>query len=45
MWSDPNRDGNGWSVSTRGPGCKMFGRDVVEKFCKENDLDLIVRAH
>ena len=43
MWSDPD-DITGWSVSPRGAGY-LFGGDQVEKFCRENSVDLIARAH
>ena len=43
MWSDPD-DTVGWSVSPRGAGY-LFGGDVVEKFNRENKIDLICRAH
>jgi len=43
MWSDPE-DVEGWSLSPRGAG-HIFGPDVVAKFAKENNLDLITRSH
>ena len=43
MWSDPD-DTTGWSVSPRGAGY-LFGGDVVDKFNRENKIDLICRAH
>lgn len=43
MWSDPD-DVKSWSYSPRGAGW-LFGQEVVEKFLKENKIDLIVRAH
>lgn len=43
MWSDPD-DSSGWSVSPRGAGY-LFGGDIVEKFNRENKIDLICRAH
>lgn len=43
MWSDPD-DITGWSVSPRGAGY-LFGGDIVEKFNRENNIDLIARAH
>ena len=43
MWSDPD-DRNGFGVSSRGAGY-TFGRDVTAKFCKENNLDFVARAH
>lgn len=43
MWSDPEEI-TGWSVSPRGAGY-LFGGDIVEKFNRENGIDLICRAH
>lgn len=43
MWSDPD-ESQGWSVSPRGAGY-LFGGDIVEKFNRENKIDLICRAH
>ena len=43
MWSDPD-ESTGWSVSPRGAGY-LFGGDIVEKFNRENKIDLICRAH
>jgi serine/threonine-protein phosphatase 4 catalytic subunit len=53
MWSDP--DGNifiymslldieGWGLSPRGAGY-LFGGDVVEQFNRNNNIELICRAH
>ena len=44
LWSDPDPDIEGWGPNDRGVSY-VFGKDVVHKFCAENDLDLIVRAH
>jgi diadenosine tetraphosphatase ApaH/serine/threonine PP2A family protein phosphatase len=44
LWSDPDSDRNGWQVSSRGAGY-LFGADIVDKFNRENGLDLIARAH
>jgi hypothetical protein len=44
LWSDPNPDADGWEVNERGVSFK-FGKDVVEEFCKQFDVDLICRAH
>jgi len=43
MWSDPD-DVKSWSYSPRGAGW-LFGAEVVDKFLKDNKIDLIVRAH
>ncbi|KFD57011.1 Ser/Thr phosphatase family protein [Trichuris suis] len=44
LWSDPNREKNGWGTSKRGIG-HTFGPDVVHEFCRKLDIDLIIRAH
>lgn len=44
MWSDPDPDSNGFSVSPRGAGY-YFGKDIVNKFLHVNNLKGIVRAH
>lgn len=43
MWSDPE-DVQGWHLSPRGAGY-LFGSDVVSKFNRDNNIDLICRAH
>jgi serine/threonine-protein phosphatase 4 catalytic subunit len=43
MWSDPD-DIPGWMVSPRGAGY-LFGGEIVEKFNRENRIELIARAH
>ncbi|GIQ93117.1 hypothetical protein KIPB_017361, partial [Kipferlia bialata] len=44
LWSDPDTDIKGWGESERGVSY-IFGADVVMKFLRENNLDLICRAH
>ncbi|XP_070066250.1 serine/threonine-protein phosphatase alpha-3 isoform isoform X2 [Drosophila virilis] len=44
LWSDPDRKGYGYSPSDRGVSF-LFGRDVIEKFLRKYDFDLICRAH
>ena len=46
LWSDPAEtdDFEGFDENKRGVSC-VFGSDIVRKFCKENDIDLIIRAH
>jgi serine/threonine-protein phosphatase PP1 catalytic subunit len=44
LWSDPAKDVQGWAESERGISF-LFGNDVVTKFLKDNDMDLICRAH
>lgn len=43
MWSDPEEI-DGWGMSPRGAGY-LFGADVVEKFLRNNEIELIARAH
>eukprot|EP00754_Rhynchopus_humris_P041633 Rhum_TRINITY_DN25185_c0_g1::Rhum_TRINITY_DN25185_c0_g1_i1::g.181457::m.181457 len=46
LWSDPKKSdtSTGISPSPRGRG-QLFGRDVTERFLRENDLKLLVRSH
>ena len=44
LWSDPDQEVKGFKISPRGAGF-LFGEDVVKKFCYENKIDAIVRAH
>mmetsp|Transcript_19928 Transcript_19928/g.22247 ORF Transcript_19928/g.22247 Transcript_19928/m.22247 type:complete len:93 (+) Transcript_19928:440-718(+) len=43
MWSDPDDTAN-WKPSPRGAGY-LFGEDIVEKWNRENNIQLIARAH
>jgi serine/threonine-protein phosphatase 4 catalytic subunit len=43
MWSDPE-ELEGWALSPRGAGY-LFGGNVVAHFNRQNDVDLICRAH
>ena len=43
LWSDPMAE-NGKIPSRRGAGVN-FGRDITEKFLKQNHLKLLVRSH
>ncbi|XP_030381912.1 serine/threonine-protein phosphatase alpha-2 isoform-like [Scaptodrosophila lebanonensis] len=43
MWSDPENI-FGWGKNNRGVSV-TFGRDIVERFIRNHDFDLIVRAH
>ncbi|GLC64614.1 hypothetical protein PLESTF_000184600 [Pleodorina starrii] len=47
LWSDPttNDSVQGVQPSPRGPGLVTFGPDRVKEFCKNNNLQMIVRAH
>ena len=44
VWSDPNPESENWSKSKRKVGI-AFGKKIVNDFMKQNNLDLIVRAH
>ncbi|KAK5969199.1 hypothetical protein GCK32_008804 [Trichostrongylus colubriformis] len=44
LWSDPDQYTQGWARNSRGVSY-VFGADVVKKFCRDMDLDLIARAH
>mmetsp|Transcript_21684 Transcript_21684/g.47215 ORF Transcript_21684/g.47215 Transcript_21684/m.47215 type:complete len:343 (+) Transcript_21684:118-1146(+) len=44
LWSDPHPDISGFQPNDRGVSVG-FGADMVARFLKQEDLDLIVRAH
>jgi len=44
LWSDPDKDVNGWGPNDRGVSVTFSG-SIVESFNKKNELDLICRAH
>jgi serine/threonine-protein phosphatase PP1 catalytic subunit len=44
LWADPEEGIQGWGENERGVSF-TFGADVVEKFLRVHDLDLICRAH
>ncbi|KAJ7478901.1 protein phosphatase type 1 [Mycena latifolia] len=44
VWSDPDKDVNGWGENDRGVSF-TFGADVVARFLQKHDLDLICRGH
>ena len=44
LWSDPEKDVEGWGDNERGVSF-TFGSDVVTKFLNRHDLDLVCRAH
>ena len=44
LWSDPDKDVQGWGENDRGVSY-TFGPDIVSKFLAKHDLDLICRAH
>nr|XP_043635471.1 serine/threonine-protein kinase RIPK-like [Erigeron canadensis] len=44
LWSDPDRDVNGWGMNDRGVSY-TFGADKVTEFLTQHDMDLICRSH
>eukprot|EP01028_Stygiella_incarcerata_P003680 TRINITY_DN1766_c1_g1_i1.p1 TRINITY_DN1766_c1_g1~~TRINITY_DN1766_c1_g1_i1.p1 ORF type:complete len:327 (-),score=63.82 TRINITY_DN1766_c1_g1_i1:423-1403(-) len=44
LWSDPEEGIAGWGQNDRGVSF-TFGVDVVEKFLRKHDFDLVCRAH
>lgn len=44
VWADPDPDLRGWGLSERGVSF-TFGPDIVRKFLRKHDFDLLVRAH
>jgi len=44
VWSDPEVDLQGWSDNDRGVSY-VFGQDVIKKFNRRHQLNLICRAH
>jgi len=47
LWSDPTESDKveGLRPNARGPGLVTFGPDRVRKFCEDNELQMIIRAH
>jgi serine/threonine-protein phosphatase PP1 catalytic subunit len=44
LWSDPDKDVDGWGENDRGVSY-TFGADKVAEFLEKHDLDLVCRAH
>ena len=44
LWSDPDKDVQGWGENERGVSF-TFGSEIVASFLRKHDLDLICRAH
>ena len=44
LWSDPEENFKGWGANERGVSF-VFGANVLKEFIKNNDIDLICRAH
>jgi len=45
VWNDPREKRKDFGRSSRGPGVKTFGSDVLDEFVERNNLNLIIRAH
>eukprot|EP00043_Microstomoeca_roanoka_P008658 m.83269 g.83269 ORF g.83269 m.83269 type:complete len:307 (-) comp14339_c1_seq4:57-977(-) len=43
LWSDPD-EVDGWQQSPRGAGY-LFGKEVSKKFCDDNKMSMVCRAH
>lgn len=44
LWSDPSERISGWAKNDRGVSF-IFGKDVLDKFLKNFEIDLVCRAH
>ncbi|XP_019868761.1 serine/threonine-protein phosphatase alpha-2 isoform-like [Aethina tumida] len=44
LWSDPSKQVKTWGPSDRGVSY-LFGLEILNKFLKQQNLDLVVRAH
>lgn len=44
LWSDPSNDVDTYELNKRGAGW-TFGKTIVDKFCDENNIDMIIRGH
>lgn len=44
LWSDPSNDIDTYEPNKRGAGW-IFGKSIVDKFCEENNIDMIIRGH
>ena len=44
LWSDPDKDIQGWAESERGVSY-VFGSDIINIFLRKHELDFICRAH
>jgi serine/threonine-protein phosphatase PP1 catalytic subunit len=45
VWSDPDKDEQGWNPNIDRGISYTFGADIVTKFTKKHNLSMIVRAH
>ena len=44
LWSDPDAFINGWGENERGVSY-VFGKDILSKFIKSQNIDMICRGH
>jgi serine/threonine-protein phosphatase PP1 catalytic subunit len=44
LWSDPDQNVNGWGPNDRGVSV-TFSPNIIDRFLKNNDMDLVCRAH
>lgn len=44
LWSDPDKNVTGWGDNDRGVSF-TFGQNIVNRFLKHNDFDIMIRAH
>lgn len=44
LWSDPDPFVTGWGENERGVSY-VFGKDILQKFLKSQDLDMVCRGH
>jgi len=44
LWADPDKDTQGWQENDRGVSW-TFGSDIVTSFLREQEMDLVARAH
>lgn len=44
LWSDPDKEVQGWAENERGVSY-VFSPEIVSVFLKKHELDLICRAH
>jgi serine/threonine-protein phosphatase PP1 catalytic subunit len=45
MWSDTDADVHGWTENENRGISFTFGYDIIEQFLRNNDFELICRAH
>ncbi len=45
LWNDPSEEIDTFQPNLQRGGYKLYGEKAVERFLKENDLSMIIRAH